>query len=98
MPELPEVEAVCRALEPYLTQARITDVELRRPDLRMPFPPRFRNRLRGQTVVALTRRAKYLLATLSSTETLLMHLGMSGSFHIAVPGEDVRGKNPVGRA
>ena len=63
---------------------------MRRPDLRMPFPPRFRNRLRGQTVVALTRRAKYLLATLSSTETLLMHLGMSGSFHIAVPGEDVR--------
>ena len=90
MPELPEVEAVCRALEPYLTLARITDVELRRPDLRMPFSPRFRNRLRGQTVVALTRRAKYLLATLSSTETLLMHLGMSGSFHIAVPGEEVR--------
>ena len=76
--------------------ARITDVELRRPDLRMPFSPRFRNRLRGQTVVALTRRAKYLLATLSSTETLLMHLGMSGSFHIAVPGEEVRA--PVGRA
>ena len=90
MPELPEVEAVCRVLEPYLAQAQITDVELRRPDLRMPFPPRFRNRLRGQTVMALTRRAKYLLATLSSTETLLMHLGMSGSFHIAVPGEDVR--------
>jgi formamidopyrimidine-DNA glycosylase len=75
-----------------MTQARITDVELRRPDLRVPFPPRFRNRLRGQTVVALTRRAKYLLATLTSTETLLMHLGMSGSFHIATRGAGRRSR------
>ena len=89
MPELPEVEAVCRALEPFMRHARIADVELRRPDLRIPFPPRFRNRLRGQTVVTLTRRAKYLLATLSSTETLLMHLGMSGAFDVAAPGAEV---------
>ncbi len=86
MPELPEVETVRRELDPVLTGNRITDVEARRPDLRIAFPPRFRSRLRGQTVAALTRRAKYLLAELSSGETLLMHLGMSGSFRIELPG------------
>ncbi len=67
---------------------RIVDVEVRRPDLRVPFPRRFRARLKGQPVVALTRRAKYLLATLGSTETLLMHLGMSGSFRVEVGVQD----------
>jgi len=61
---------------------RIADVDVRRPDLRIPFPRRFRARLKGQPVLALSRRAKYLLATLGSTETLLMHLGMSGSFRV----------------
>ena len=69
-----------------MTGARIVDVDARRPDLRLPFPPRFRGRLRGQTVAALTRRAKYLLAELSSGETLLMHLGMSGSFRVEPSG------------
>src|SRR6266545_2369432 len=63
-------------------RARFDDVMVRRPDLRMPFPARFSARLIGQSVLALTRRAKYLLAELSSGETLLMHLGMSGSFRI----------------
>lgn len=82
MPELPEVEAVRRRLDPWLTGARIVAAEIRRPDLRVPFPRRFRARLVGQTVRNLTRRAKYLLAELSSGETLVIHLGMSGSFHI----------------
>lgn len=85
MPELPEVETVRRQLDPVLTGVRITTVDARRPDLRIPFPPRFRHRLRGQTVAELTRRAKYLLAQLSSGETLLMHLGMSGSFRVDPP-------------
>ena len=83
VPELPEVEIVRRELSPVMTGARIERVELRRPDLRAPFPRRFRARLEGQTVTALERRAKYLLAQLSSGETLVMHLGMSGSFRIA---------------
>jgi formamidopyrimidine-DNA glycosylase len=70
-----------------MSGARVEDVDLRRPDLRAPFPPDFRARLIGQTVVALTRRGKYLLATLSSGETLVMHLGMSGSFRIDSPAE-----------
>jgi len=82
VPELPEVEAVRRSLAPFLTRARIADVDVRRPDLRAPFPTAFRARLVGRTVRALDRRAKYLLATLSSGDTLIVHLGMSGSFRI----------------
>jgi formamidopyrimidine-DNA glycosylase len=77
------VESVRRQLAPVMVGARIHAVELRRPDLRAPFPRGFASRIAGQTVVDLTRRAKYLLATLSSGDTLLMHLGMSGSFRVS---------------
>lgn len=82
MPELPEVETVRRGLEPALVGARFASVETRRGDLRTPFPPHFAERLKGRRVLSLTRRAKYLLAALDSGETLVMHLGMSGSFRI----------------
>ena len=84
MPELPEVEAVRRTLEPVMVRSRFDAVLLRRADLRIPFPKRFSARIVGQTVNALSRRAKYLLAELSSGDTLLMHLGMSGSFRVGV--------------
>lgn len=80
MPELPEVEATRRRIARSMVRARIDAVELHRPDLRAPFPRGFVGRLAGQTVLSLTRRGKYLLASLSSGDTLLMHLGMSGSF------------------
>lgn len=83
MPELPEVETVRRGLAPVLEGARFVRVEARRPDLRRPFPENFVRRLEGQTVTALRRRAKYLLADLSSGEVLMMHLGMSGSFRVS---------------
>jgi formamidopyrimidine-DNA glycosylase len=82
MPELPEVETVRRGLEPAMVGARIEKVELRRKDIRFPFPPRFRERLTGRRIEALERRAKYLLFRLDSGETLIGHLGMSGSFRI----------------
>ena len=82
MPELPEVEAVRLELDPYFTRQRIEDVDVRRPDLRDPFPRRFRARLAGQTVEGFLRRAKYLLATLTSGETLAMHLSL---IHISEP-------------
>ncbi len=89
VPELPEVESVRRELAPVMVGARIDAVELRRAGLRAPFPRGFATRLAGQTVEALTRRAKYLLAGLSSGDTLLMHLGMSGSFRVnGAPGRD----------
>jgi formamidopyrimidine-DNA glycosylase len=82
MPELPEVETVRRGLQPAMEGARILAATLRRPDLRRPFPNDFRQRLEGATVTALRRRAKYLLADLSTGDVLLMHLGMSGSFRV----------------
>ncbi|GLI91577.1 bifunctional DNA-formamidopyrimidine glycosylase/DNA-(apurinic or apyrimidinic site) lyase [Methylocystis echinoides] len=82
MPELPEVETVRRGLAPALEGARVLRVEQRRPDLRFPFPPDFARRLTGRRVLGLRRRAKYLLADLDSGETLVMHLGMSGSFRV----------------
>ena len=83
MPELPEVETVRRGLAPVMQGARFTRVEAQRGDLRWPLPGDFVQRLQGQRVERLERRAKYLLAELSSGEVLIMHLGMSGSFHVA---------------
>ena len=80
MPELPEVETVRRGLEPVLTGARLTRVRQNRPDLRFPFPDRFVERLEGATVERLDRRAKYLLFPLSTGETWVSHLGMTGRF------------------
>jgi formamidopyrimidine-DNA glycosylase len=85
MPELPEVETVRRGLAPVMQGARFLEVEAHRGDLRWPLPKDFIQRLEGQTVESLRRRAKYLLADLSSGEVLIMHLGMSGSFRIARP-------------
>src|SRR3712207_567353 len=86
MPELPEVETVRRGLEPAMVGACFTKVIQRRPDLRFAFPERFSERLEGQEVRALSRRAKYLLADLSSGEVLIMHLGMSGRFLVTKDG------------
>ena len=82
MPELPEVETVRRGLEPAMDGKRFVKVEVRRGDLRWPLPKDFAQRLTGTTVTGLGRRAKYLLADLSSGDVLIMHLGMSGSFHV----------------
>ena len=82
MPELPEVEAVRRQLEPVMVGVRITRVEVNRPDLRAPFPRGFARRIAGATTLSLARRAKYLVASLSSGDSVLMHLGMSGSFRV----------------
>jgi formamidopyrimidine-DNA glycosylase len=86
MPELPEVETVRRGLEPVVAGRRIAAVEIRRPDLRFPFPERFAERLAGQRIVRLDRRAKYLIAALSGGEDLVMHLGMTGRFTIVEKG------------
>jgi formamidopyrimidine-DNA glycosylase len=82
MPELPEVERVLRALQPVMEGARFIEVVARRPDLRRALPQRFAARLTGQVVQRLDRRGKYLIADLTSGDVLLMHLGMSGSFHV----------------
>jgi formamidopyrimidine-DNA glycosylase len=82
MPELPEVETVRRGLEAAMHGERLTRVEVRRGDLRWPLAKDFAQRLQGKRVIGVGRRAKYLLVDLSSGDVLLMHLGMSGSFHV----------------
>jgi formamidopyrimidine-DNA glycosylase len=83
MPELPEVETVRRGLAPVLEGRVIAAAEVRRPDLRWPFPPGMAERLAGRRVVRLGRRSKYILADLDSGETLIVHLGMSGRMLVA---------------
>ncbi|HUC71159.1 MAG TPA: DNA-formamidopyrimidine glycosylase family protein, partial [Stellaceae bacterium] len=78
MPELPEVETVRRGLALKMTGRRIARAELRRPDLRRPFPPELAERLRGARIGALNRRGKYILIELDADGLLLLHLGMSG--------------------
>jgi formamidopyrimidine-DNA glycosylase len=90
MPELPEVETVRLGLVPVMEGFRLTDVETRRGDLRIPFPRDFAARMRGRKVTALRRRAKYLLADLDSGETLVIHLGMSGRMSVYAEGKQRR--------
>jgi len=80
MPELPEVETVRRGLTPVLEGAVLSKVINRRPDLRFPFPDQFAQRLEGAQVLRVDRRAKYLLMPLSTGETWITHLGMTGRF------------------
>ena len=83
MPELPEVETVRRGLVPAMEGAVIARVDVNRPDLRWPFPERMAERLEGARVDRLGRRSKYILADLSTGETLIIHLGMSGRILIS---------------
>jgi formamidopyrimidine-DNA glycosylase len=101
MPELPEVETVKRGLAPTMEGALLVRAELRRPDLRFPFPQNFAAAVSGRRIVALSRRAKYLMIDLEGGDVIVAHLGMSGSFRIesgaqgATPGvfHHPRGKN-----
>jgi formamidopyrimidine-DNA glycosylase len=83
MPELPEVETVRRGLAPVMEGAVIAQADVNRPDLRWPFPENMADRLNGQRILGLRRRSKYILVDLESTESLLIHLGMSGRMLIS---------------
>lgn len=82
MPELPEVETVRRGLEPVFSGQTLHKIELLRPDLRVPFPPELPSVLTGAQCLGLRRRGKYILADFQGDQTLVIHLGMSGSFRI----------------
>ncbi|GGF07394.1 formamidopyrimidine-DNA glycosylase [Aliidongia dinghuensis] len=87
MPELPEVETVCRGLASRLEGRVLTRLELRRPDMRFPFPPGLKGLVEGRRVVAIKRRAKYILMTLDDGGVLIGHLGMSGRMLIGPKAE-----------
>ncbi|HET6942412.1 MAG TPA: bifunctional DNA-formamidopyrimidine glycosylase/DNA-(apurinic or apyrimidinic site) lyase [Sphingomicrobium sp.] len=82
MPELPEVETTVRGLARVLEGKRIRRVEARRADLRRAFPKDLGQRLTGAKVTGLGRRAKYGLIHTDRDDTIIFHLGMSGSWRI----------------
>jgi formamidopyrimidine-DNA glycosylase len=89
MPELPEVETVMRGLRAALEGQVFTRVTVARPDMRWPLPANLAERLTGQRVDHLARRAKYILARLSGGETALIHLGMSGRMVLSARGSNI---------
>ena len=82
MPELPEVETVRRGLAPIMENAVLERLDLRRPNLRYPFPDAFAEQFEGQKITSISRRAKYLMMYFANGNVLVSHLGMSGSFRI----------------
>ncbi|HYC38115.1 MAG TPA: bifunctional DNA-formamidopyrimidine glycosylase/DNA-(apurinic or apyrimidinic site) lyase [Usitatibacter sp.] len=85
MPELPEVETTRRGLVPHVVGRRIRDVVVRNARLRWPIPRDLRRRLRGEEVLAIRRRGKYLLFDCRHGH-LLIHLGMSGRISLVAEG------------
>ncbi|MEH6580696.1 MAG: bifunctional DNA-formamidopyrimidine glycosylase/DNA-(apurinic or apyrimidinic site) lyase [Halioglobus sp.] len=81
MPELPEVETTRRGVEPYSLNKKISRLEVRESRLRWPVPEDLPSLLAGQQILAVERRAKYLLFR-TAVGTLLVHLGMSGSLRV----------------
>lgn len=88
MPELPEVETVCRGLAAVMTGQRLTQVANHRANLRIALPENFAARLTGRRVVAMDRRAKYILTRLDDGLIWLIHLGMSGRMSILPKGHN----------
>ncbi len=78
MPELPEVETIRSGLAPVMTGRRISRLDLHRAGLRVPFPPGMAEAVKGQRIIHLSRRAKYLLIHIEGGDLLAVHLGMSG--------------------
>lgn len=78
MPELPEVETVCRGLRSAIIGRQIDEVVLHREKIRVPIPEDFIERVQGGKVLAVERRAKYILITLDNDYCIIGHLGMSG--------------------
>ena len=81
MPELPEVETTRRGLAPHAEGKKIVGLVVRESRLRWPVPTGLTDKLRGQTIQSVERRAKYLLFNMPSG-TLIVHLGMSGSMRV----------------
>lgn len=87
MPELPEVETVCRGLAKTLTGKTLARLELRRKGLRFPFPRGMAPRAQNRRITAIRRRAKYILIDLEGEDTLIAHLGMTGRMVIVAADE-----------
>ena len=81
MPELPEVETTLRGITPHIAAKTITDLIVRQPRLRYLVPDNLKQKLKGEKLLDVERRAKYLLLRFRHG-VLIIHLGMSGSLRI----------------
>ncbi|MBU0744950.1 MAG: bifunctional DNA-formamidopyrimidine glycosylase/DNA-(apurinic or apyrimidinic site) lyase [Gammaproteobacteria bacterium] len=81
MPELPEVETICRGITPVILGQKITSVTVRNHKLRCPIPKNLSRILKGQYFLKTNRRGKYILLK-TKDGALIMHLGMSGNLQI----------------
>ena len=82
MPELPEVETTKEGLKRDLLGQKILEVEISDKKLRFPYNKNFIKRITGEYILSITRRAKYILFTLSNNTKIISHLGMSGSYRV----------------
>jgi formamidopyrimidine-DNA glycosylase len=94
MPELPEVETTRRGLIPHVVGRTIEDVVVRNRNLRWPVPRDLGDRLRGERVLDIRRRGKYLLFDVP-TGHLIVHLGMSGRLSLVSPEQPARAHDHV---
>jgi formamidopyrimidine-DNA glycosylase len=95
MPELPEVETTRRGIEPHVTGRRVTEVIVRRHDLRQPVSETL-PMIEGRRICGVGRRSKYLLLAVDDASTLLIHLGMSGSLRVISPADPWKKHDHVG--
>lgn len=95
MPELPEVETTRRGIAPHVTGSVITEVMVRRGDLRQPVSDTL-NQVEGRTVLRVSRRSKYLLLEIDDGSSVLIHLGMSGSLRVIGPDDAWKKHDHVG--
>lgn len=89
MPELPEVETTCRGISPHIVEQIIRSVDVHNGNLRWPVSDEIYT-LRECKILAVKRRAKYILVEVESGNNILLHLGMSGSLRISSPDEDLK--------
>jgi len=85
MPELPEVETICRGLRALLPGRKVAEVEVLEPRLRSPISREFCSQLRGRAILDVGRRGKYILVSLEGEQVWLSHLGMSGKLIYVEP-------------
>lgn len=95
MPELPEVETTRRGIEPHVSGVQMTELIIRRYDLRQPVSENITS-LEGCSIKSVTRRSKYLLLAIDDGSTILIHLGMSGSLRVIDPADDWKKHDHVG--
>lgn len=82
MPELPEVEITCRGISPHIKNKKIVDIIVRQRQLRWLIPENIHTLFQQNIIQNVSRRAKYILLETNTNQTILIHLGMSGSLRI----------------